>query len=86
MQYLNVFSDPKFSSVTDDEKFMVGTVFLDYLHSMMDEPYIFETHFCSLILQLQKTKQQILILLKVIELYHTDLKQLVPRLFTLLVR
>ena len=42
--YLDAFSDSKHSNCSDDEKLMVGTILVDYLHPMLDDPYVFESN------------------------------------------
>ena len=72
-QHVNVFHDPKFNQVSDDEKLMVATVLLDYLQPMLDDPYVFEVHFFDLILNLHKAKTG-QVLFKAIELIYYDLR------------
>ena len=55
-KFVYEFSDQKHQGVSDDEKLLVGTVILDYLQQMLDDPYVFETHFLDLILNFQAKK------------------------------
>jgi hypothetical protein len=41
--YMMQFNDAKHTQVSEDEKYLVGTVILDYLAPLLDDPYIFET-------------------------------------------
>ena len=86
LKFVNEFSDPKHSGVSDDEKLMVGTVILDYLQQMLDDPYVFEKHFLDLILNLHIKKTGQAQFFKVVELICYDLKQYLPRLFNIIVR
>lgn len=47
--YMMQFNDPKHTQVSEDEKYLVGTVILDYLAPLLDDPYIFETQLYSLL-------------------------------------
>ena len=65
---------------------MIGTILFDYLHPMLDDPYLFESTFYHLIQSLQRFPQKSQILLKTIELIIPDLKSIISRLFNLIVR
>lgn len=71
--------------LSEDEKFLVGTVLLDYLQPMLEDPYVFEKHFFTLILDLSK-QNKTLALFKAMDLIFYDLKVVIPRIFTILVR
>lgn len=83
--YVTQFTDPKHSAVSDDEKFLVGTVLLDYLQPMLEDPFIFEAHFFQLLFDFSK-QNKTQALFKAIDLIFYELKAIIPRLFTVLVR
>lgn len=52
---------------------------------MLDDPYIFEAHFFQLLFDYSK-QNKTQALFKAIDLIFYDLKAIIPRLFTVLVR
>lgn len=79
------FSDSKHKNCSEDEKYLVGTVILDLLSPLLNDPYVFEGQFLPLLydLAISKTVKPVL---KAIELVGFDLKTFVPRMFTLIIR
>lgn len=79
------FSDSKHKNCSDDEKYLVGTVLLDLLSPLLNDPCVFEGQFLSMLYDLSVTNS-VKPILKAIELVGFDLNVFVPRLFTMMIR
>jgi hypothetical protein len=88
--YIAAFNAPEFKHVSQDERFLVGSVILEYLTPLLADDYVFKKQIMDFFFQLMIIKKQDLmkVVFQTFEMHYSveQLREFIGRVVTFAVR